>query len=153
MRNGKRPFVIAIAAVSGGGKTTTTTQLHESLPNASSLYFDDYDFDGPDDMIRWVDNGADYDEWNLDPLIRDLKALLNEPLDYIVVDFPFAYKHAATKSLEHIMAEMNNYVSQGRRGYLEMLHSIKPTCDMIVDGTLPVHEIVSMIIKCIKTDK
>jgi uridine kinase len=77
MKNEKQPFVIAIASVSGGGKTTITTQLNETLQNSKPLFFDDYDFDGPDDIINWVDNGANCDEWDLAPLISDLKTLLS----------------------------------------------------------------------------
>ncbi|WP_274366297.1 hypothetical protein [Paenibacillus thermotolerans] len=189
MKNEKRPFVIAIAAVSGGGKTTVATYLNEALKKSKSLFFDDYDFDGPDDIIDWVDNGANYDEWNLAPLIRDLKSSLNEPLDYIVLDFPFAYKHSDIKdlidiavfidtpldvamarriirdfkdrSVDHIMREMENYIFRGRRGYLEMLHTIKPNSDIIVDGTLPIREIAGIIIdklnkgqdRCIKVNE
>ncbi|MDQ8738228.1 hypothetical protein [Paenibacillus sp. LHD-38] len=180
MKNGKQPFVIAIAAVSGGGKTTIATQLNETLQNSKSLFFDVYDFDGHDDIINWVDNGANYNEWNLAPLIRDLKSLLTEPLDYVVIDFPFAYKHSDTKNfidiavfidtpldlamarriirdfkdnpVENIMTEMKNYILHGRRGYLEMLKTIKPNSDIIVDGTLTISEIVSIIIEKIKTN-
>lgn len=67
-----RPFVISIAAVSGGGKTTIVRQLSEKLHNSKSLFFDNYDFEGPDDIINWVDSGAIYDEWNLSPLLKDL---------------------------------------------------------------------------------
>ena len=59
----KKPLVIAIAAVSGGGKTTITTQLNKILPRSKVLYFDDYDFDGLDDMCDWVERGADNNEW------------------------------------------------------------------------------------------
>ena len=41
----------------------------------------------------------DYDEWNLAPLIRDLEALITDPLDYVVLGFPFAYKHSKTSEL------------------------------------------------------
>lgn len=173
MKKGKLPIVIAIAAVSGGGKTTIATHLNESLQNSKILYFDEYNLEGPDDIIDWVDNGANYDEWNLAPLIKDLEALLTEPLDYVVMDFPFAYKHLKTSKLidfavfidtpldiamarrvtrdfkdnaaENILLDMSNYMSQGRRGYLEMLKTIKPNSDIIIDGTLPVSEIVSII--------
>lgn len=173
MKKGKKPLVIAIAAVSGGGKTTIGKHLNEKLQNSKTLFFDEYDFDGPDDIIDWVDNGANYDDWNLTPLIRDLETLLTEPLDYIVLDFPFAYKHSKTSkfidsavfidtpldiamarrvtrdfknnSVENILIDMKNYISQGRRGYLEMLKTIKPNCDIIVDGTLPISDIVSII--------
>ncbi len=173
MKKRELPFVIAIAAVSGGGKTTIATHLNERLQNAKTLFFDEYDFEGPDDIIDWVDNGANYDDWNLAPLIKDLEALLTEPLDYVVMDFPFAYKHFKTSklidfvvfidtpldiamarrvirdfkgnSVENIFLDMNNYISKGRRGYLEMLNTIKPNSDIIVDGTLPISEIVSII--------
>ena len=42
-----RPFVISIAAVSGGGKTTIVRQLSEKLHNSKSLFFDNYDFEIP----------------------------------------------------------------------------------------------------------
>lgn len=51
------PFVIAIAGVSGGGKTTITERLIQELHNSKALYFDDYDFDGPEDIISRVENG------------------------------------------------------------------------------------------------
>ncbi|MGG2107131.1 hypothetical protein [Lysinibacillus pakistanensis] len=173
MKKEKKPLIIAIAAVSGGGKTTISTHLNERLKDSKILLFDEYDFDGPDDIIDWIDNGANYDEWNLAPLIRDIEALLTEPLDYIVLDFPFAYKHFETSkfidfavfvdtpldiamarrvcrdfknnSVENILMDMEGYISQGRRGYLEMLETVKPNSDIIVDGTLPVSEIVSIL--------
>ena len=46
----------------------------------------------PMTLFIWVDNGANYDEWNLDPFIKDINKLLSEPLDFIVLDYPFAYK-------------------------------------------------------------
>ncbi|WP_067730495.1 AAA family ATPase [Oceanobacillus damuensis] len=177
MKKGKLPLVIAIAGVSGGGKTTIAKHLNERLHNSKTLYFDDYDFDGPDDIIEWVDNGANYDKWDLAPLIRDIEALLAEPLDYIVLDFPFAYKHSKISNLidfavyidtpldiamarrvirdfnnssnESILIEMENYISDGRRGYLEMLKSIKPDSDIIVDGSLSVVKITDNIYEAI----
>src|SRR3954453_2941258 len=93
MNKGKSPFVIAIAAVSCGGKTTITKLINQKLHNSKGLFFDDYDFNGPKDIVDWGDNGGDPNEWDLTPLIKDLKALSTKPLDYIVLDFPFSYKH------------------------------------------------------------
>ncbi|HEK9104097.1 AAA family ATPase [Bacillus pfraonensis] len=179
MNKEKLPLVIAIAGVSGGGKSTIAKHLNERLHNSKTLFFDDYDFDGPNDIIDWVDKGANYDEWNLAPLIRDLKGLLSEPLDYILLDFPFAYKHSKTSKLidltvfidtpldiamarrvirdfrnssnESILIEMENYISQGRRGYLEMLKTIKPNSDIIVDGTLSVSKVGDKIYEVISS--
>ncbi|MDR2996175.1 MAG: hypothetical protein LBV11_20615, partial [Bacillus cereus] len=85
--------VISIAAVSGGGKTTITERLTHELKNSKALYFDSYTFDnGPADICKWIDDGANYDEWVLTPLIHDIEQLIqNKSLDYIIVDYPFAY--------------------------------------------------------------
>ncbi|SDC12626.1 Uridine kinase [Pelagirhabdus alkalitolerans] len=173
MEKEKTPLVVAIAGVSGGGKTTITNYLNDKLINSKVISFDDYDFDGPYDIIDWIDNGANYNEWNLDPLIQDIKMALVEPLDYILLDYPFAYKHMKTSTLidltiyidtpldiamarrlirdyknsstENILFDMENYISRGRRGYLEMLKTIKPNSDIIVDGTLSVSKIINEI--------
>lgn len=165
--------MIAIAAVSGGGKTTITSNLNEKLQNSKTLFFDDYDFDGPDDIIEWIDNGAEPDKWDLTPLIRDIKKLLMEPLDYIILDFPFAYLHSKTRkfidfavfidtpldiamarrimrdfknsSVTDILADMDNYIVGGRRGYLDMLKKTKPNSDLVVDGALPISDILGII--------
>lgn len=177
----KSPIVIAVAAVSGGGKTAITTHLKTKLQNAKTLHYDDYDLEGPDDIIEWIDNGANPDEWNLLPLIKELKILLTEPLDYILLDYPFAYKHSKicefidvayfidtpldiamarrvirdfkNSSVDKILIDMNNYITRGRRGYLNMLQTIKPNSDIVVDGTLPIPEIVNIIIQNIDEGK
>ncbi|WP_112182501.1 hypothetical protein [Paraliobacillus zengyii] len=181
MNKGKHPIVIAIASVSGGGKTTIVSHLNSSLPNVKALFFDDYEFDGPDDFIEWMNNGCNPNEWNLSPLIKDLKMLLMEPLDYILLDFPYAYKHSKTSeyidfavfidtpldiamarrvtrdfkdsSVKNILLDMNNYIRRGRIGYLNMLETIKPNSEFIVDGTLSISEIVNSITLKLKEKK
>jgi uridine kinase len=170
----KTPNVIAVAAVSGGGKTTIATGLKTKLDHSEILSFDTYDFDGPDDMIEWIENGCIPDEWDLTPLIQDIKKLLDEPLDYIILDFPFAYLHNETRdfidyavfidtpldialarriirdyqnrSSKEILVDLENYMLRGKSGYISMLHSVKPNSDLIVDGTLSKSEIVNSII-------
>ncbi|MGP4074753.1 hypothetical protein [Halobacillus sp. K22] len=169
----KTPMVIAVAAVSGGGKTTITSYLNEKLSNSKAIYFDDYDFEGPEDMVEWIENGSNPDDWDLSPLIRDVQQLLTESLDYIIVDFPFAYLHRRTSNLidfavfidtpldvamarriirdfkdgsaEDIVQDLDNYRSKGRRGYLSMLQTTKPNSDLVVDGTRFKSEITSVI--------
>lgn len=171
-----KPLVIAIAAVSGGGKTTITTKLNKMLSRSKALYFDDYDFDGPDDMCDWVERGADNNEWKLTPLINDLCSLLyntSQSLDFILLDYPFAYMNFEMReyidftifidtpldiamarrilrdfkesSIELVLNDMNTYLSRGRVAYLEMCKTIKPNCDLIIDGSLPVQVIVNQI--------
>lgn len=96
MKNTQKPYVIAIAAVSGGGKTTITKHLNDKLVNSKALYFDTYEIDGPEDICEWVENGSHHEEWNLTPLIIDLQSLLsdhNSQLDFILLDYPFACSH------------------------------------------------------------
>ena len=173
------PFVISIAAVSGGGKTTITSYLKGKLQNSKTISFDDYDFDGPDNMVEWIDIGCNPDEWDLSPLITDIKKLVNEPLDYIILDFPFAYLHTKTRkfidftvfidtpldiamarriirdfkngSAEDIVIDLENYIHRGRQGYLDMLNTTKPNSDLIVDGTLSESDIASIIVQTIVT--
>uniref|UniRef100_UPI001C2D9B6F hypothetical protein n=1 Tax=Bacillus sp. Xin1 TaxID=2740676 RepID=UPI001C2D9B6F len=54
-------------------------------------------------------------------------------------------------SNESILIEMENYISQGRRGYLEMLKTIKPNSDIIVDGTLSVSKVGDKIYEVISS--
>lgn len=88
-----KPYVIAIASVSSGGKTTITKRLSELLSNSTAIYFDDYDFkESPDDICRWIENGGNPNDWVLTPLIEDLQLLLsNNNYDYILLDYPFTY--------------------------------------------------------------
>ncbi len=85
--------VIAIAAVTAGGKTTTVKELKKKLPNVQTLYFDDYEFEGAvDDFYQWVLDGADYNIWNLKPLEKDILKIKNAGnCDYLILDYPFAY--------------------------------------------------------------
>lgn len=178
MRSNKKPFIISIAAVSGGGKTTIVKDLNDKLVNSNALYFDNYDFDGPDDICEWVENGANVNDWILTPLVNDLKILLSElrqPIDYILLDYPFAYLHNEMSSLidftifidtpldvamarrilrdytdssiDHVRADASNYLSRGRLAYLEMLKTVKPNSDFIIDGCLPVNEIVNKLLE------
>ena len=178
MTEEKKPFVISIAAVSGGGKTTITDQLNKELRNSKALFFDEYDLDGPNDISKWVNNGSDYEEWNLAPLIKDLRKSLAECHDFIVMDFPFAYKHSQARkfidlavfvdtpldialvrrmtrdhknsSSKELLIDMEQYISYGRSGYLEMLQTIRSNSDLIIDGSLPVAAVVNKIYKNIK---
>jgi uridine kinase len=171
--NKAKPLVIAIAAVSGGGKTTITSRLEETLQNSAALFFDDYDFDGPTDMMDWIEQGSNPDEWDLSPLISDIGKLSSEPLEYLLLDYPFAYTHRQTRNLvdvavfidtpldiamarritrdhksgsaSEVLENLENYLDKGRQGYFAMLDSIKPTADLIVDGALSVSRIVRII--------
>lgn len=181
MEKMKRPFVIAIASVSGGGKSTIVEKLNKELPNSKALYFDNYDLEGPEDIIDWLNRGNDYNEWNLTPFVSDFKKLISQSLDYIVLDFPFSYKHAQMYSFisfsvfvdtpldialarrvirdfqdsptEEIIGAMKHYNLNGRKAYLEMLSTIKPNADFIVDGSQSITVIVSLILEKLRLNR
>ena len=173
----EKPIVIAIAAVSGGGKTTVTNELKNRLSLSTIIYFDDYDFEeGPEDYFQWVQSGADYNAWNIEALANDIEPLLTQNnWNYILLDYPFAYKNdkitpyidyaifidtpldiamarrvlrdKINQPQEQLSNDLNSYLSGGRTAYLEMIKTIKPNSDFVVDGNLSVEEIVSEIIK------
>lgn len=173
----RKPIVIAIAAVSGGGKTTAVNELKKILPLSKAIYFDDYDFEeSPDDFFQWVQSGADYNAWNIETLANDIKQLLSQPnFNYLLLDYPFAYKNdkvapyidyaiyidtpldiaMARRILRDTIDQPSNlleddlkyYLSRGRAAYLEMIKTIKPNSDFIVDGSLSLDNIVDHIIK------
>lgn len=173
----KNTKVISVAAVSGGGKTTVTESLTHKLMNSKALYFDSYNFDNcPADICKWIDDGANYDEWVLTPLIKDIQHLLqNSYLDYIIVDYPFAYLNSEMRQFidvtifidtpldiamarrilrdfkEDTMSEIQNdlkhYITYARKAYLEALHTIKPNSDIVLDGSLSVDEIINQILE------
>lgn len=124
----RKPLIIAIAAVSGGGKTTVTNYLLQSLPHSKALFFDDYNLEGPVNICDWVESGADCNEWKLAPLINDLSSLLNSSDDSVIND-------------------LHGYLLRGRNAYLNMLNTVKPNSDLVIDGTLPTDEIVNKLVK------
>lgn len=169
--------VVAIAAVTAGGKTTVTNELKKILPNAKSLHFDDYDFEGAvEDYYSWAVNGADYNVWKLEPLKKDiLKILDNKECDYLLLDYPFAYCHKeiseyidkavfidtpldialarrVLRDMEkskgnEIREEMENYLTYARVAYIQMLKDILPSSDYVVDGARTLEEVVDDIVK------
>lgn len=171
----KKMKIITIAAVSGGGKTTITERLTQKLTNSKALYFDSYNFPNcPADICKWIDEGANYDEWVLTPLIKDIQHLIRDSnVDYIIVDYPFAYLNSEMRQFidltifidtpldiamarrilrdfkEDTMSEIHNdlkhYITYARKAYLEALHTVKPNSDIVLDGSLSVEEIINQI--------
>lgn len=171
-----KPMLVSISAVSGGGKTRIVEKLKETLTNAVSLHFDDYDFECPDEIVDWVQRGADYSEYKIEPFIDDLKKIMasNNNIQWILLDYPFSYVKnnlgqyidysifldtsldvAMSRRLlrdhenacrDDIMNDLKFYLSHGRMCYLEMLKTVKPTCDLIVDGNQTENEVLQEIL-------
>ena len=90
--------IIAIGAVTAGGKTTVVNAVKDSLPKTASLHFDDYSFEGEvEDFSKWVSEGADVNVWDLSPLKADIERIIrSDEFDYLLLDYPFAYQHLLT---------------------------------------------------------
>lgn len=172
-------ITIAISAVTAGGKTTTVNMLAKVLPNARTLHFDDYNFEGEvNDFYRWVLDGADYHVWNLEPLKEDiLKIKTSGRCDYLILDYPFAYCHKTIKDYidkaffintpldvalaRRILRDMKNatadeirkdldiYLKYARIAYVQMHKDIIPSVDYVIDGMLKTEEIVEEILKAV----
>lgn len=92
--------IIAIGAVTAGGKTTVVNAIKDRLPRTTSLHFDDYSFDGEvDDFTKWVSKREGYyNVWDLSPLKADVERIINSGgYDYLLLDYPFAYQNKMMK--------------------------------------------------------
>ncbi len=90
----KKPFIISVSGVSGGGKTTVSNALKDRLAGSALVSFDDYDDIKLDrDINEWSADGNDENKWYIEPLAADIERLLNEPLSYIIIDYPFGYRN------------------------------------------------------------
>lgn len=147
------------------------------MENVKSLHFDDYAFEGEvDDFYAWVTQGADYNVWNLNPLIKDICMIKNSgSCDYLLLDYPFAYCHKEMSKYidcaifidtpldiamarrvlrdmknatgEEIRNEMEGYLKYARVAYVQMLKDILPSSDYVIDGTKDLNIKVEEIIK------
>ena len=183
MKGGVEMYVVAIAAVMAGGKTTVANELKRRFPTSQALHFDDYSFDGEvDDFHQWVQDGADYSVWNLEPLERDIIRIKDSgKCELLILDYPFAYCHPLinkyidlaifidtpldialarrvlrdmTESTgQEIRSDLRFYLEYARIAYLQMLKDIKPSSDLVVDGALPLDVIVENITEKIRKGK
>ena len=162
--------IIAIGAVTAGGKTTIVNAIKDRLPRATSLHFDDYSFDGePDDFTKWVSKAEEfYNVWDLSPLKADVERIINSgEYDYLLLDYPFAYKNKMMKdyldccifidialarrvlrdmkeaSADDIRNEMDTYLNAARACYVQMLTDILPDSDHVIDGANELETIIN----------
>ncbi len=171
--------IIAIGAVTAGGKTTIVNAIKDRLPKATSLHFDDYSFDGEvEDYCKWVSDGADYHVWDLSPLKTDIEKIISSgEYDYLLLDYPFAYQNEMIKdyldccifidtpldiamarrvlrdmqdaSADEIRNEMELYLKYARIAYVQMLKDILPTSDYVIDGANALASIIGEVMDII----
>jgi uridine kinase len=92
----RKPYVIAINSVSGGGKTALATLLKNSLPKATLFCFDDLDksHHHPTDFHEWFKRGGDLLEFDC----RGMNDAVGDEItrgssEIIVLDYPFGRDH------------------------------------------------------------
>lgn len=176
-----KSFIIVVNSISGGGKTTITRALQKTLENSKAIFFDDGDYDvhsGINDICKWVEEGADANEFNLEPLVKKIEIMAGEQVKYIIIDYPFGYRHDLIskyidysiyidtpldvalarriirdydeQSISNIFDDMQYYIDSARNAYLAGCQLGKENADFIVDGNLPVKEVVDTILEKVK---
>lgn len=89
----KKPFVISLASIAGGGKTTAVAALKEQLSDSVVIYFDDYGdkvfLDR--DINDWATDSYDCNEWHTEVIAADIERLIVKSNEFIILDFPFGY--------------------------------------------------------------
>ena len=171
--------IIAIGAVTAGGKTTVVNAIKDRLPRTASLHFDDYSFEGEvEDFSKWVSEGADVHVWDLSPLKTDIdKIVRSGECDFLLLDYPFAYQHQMIKSYldccifidtpldiamarrvlrdmkeatsDEIRNEMDTYLKCARTAYIQMVKNHLSTCDYVIDGAQELESIINEAIEII----
>jgi uridine kinase len=135
------PYVIAINAVAGGGKTTLATMVSQSLHASLLFCFDDFDATSvfPDDYYEWWKRGANLCEFDC-PGMREAvdKARARPGVEFIVLDYPFGRDHPRFKDIINLsvfidtpldvaMARriLRDYRAESAEVAAEMLHKLR----------------------------
>ena len=171
--------IIAIGAVTAGGKTTVVNALKNQLTRTAALHFDDYSFEGEvEDFYKWVSEGADCNVWDLSPLKADIEKIIQSgEYDYLLLDYPFAYLHTMIRdyldccifidtpldiamarrvlrdmtdaSADDIRNEMEHYLKYARVAYIHTLETVLPSSNHVIDGTKKIGDIIDEAVKMI----
>jgi len=171
--------IIAIGAVTAGGKTTVVNAIKSRLPRTASLHFDDYTFEGEvEDFSKWLSEGASYDVTDLSPLKADVEHIINSgEYDYLLLDYPYAYLNTMMKdyldccifidtpldiamarrvlrdmndaSADDIRIEMDSYLKFARPVYVYYLKTVSQSSDYVIDGTKELETIINEIMEII----
>jgi len=111
-------YIIAISSASGGGKTTLVKSAADVL-KGTALFFDDYApvSECPPDLKKWVEDGADVNEWKTPRFAQDLAALRSGedivspidggsvlPSEFIVIEEPMGRNRAEMADLIDFVA-------------------------------------------------
>ena len=173
--------IIAISGTTGGGKTTTVSELQKRTPNSITLSIEDGDYEknsGITDLGKWEEDGWDVSLWNLQSLADDIKLLLQKNYDYIFFDYPFGYMQKqisefisltvhldtpldialARRTLRDSINKSTAEILEELEWYLNKRHLFTMSRDfqmndaeLIFDGCLPTDSICALILEKAKT--
>ena len=164
----------------GGKTTIVTELAKQVPNSNALYFDDrDYDSDsGIDNLHKWYKEGADVNRFNLQALAYDIELLQENNTDYIFLDYPFGYRHKQIgkyinqsifvdtpldialarrllrdfkdKNADEILNDVDFYLKYGRDLYIHSGEIANKDADFIVDGSLPLNEIIKMISNKIK---
>jgi len=172
----RKPFIVAINAVSGGGKTALAQLLHRSLPESALFCFDDFEATNnyPSNFFEWHQRGGNLEEFDC----PGMRAAVDEAIrqgknKYIVLDYPLGREHPRFSDLIDLSVWLDTPldVAMARRilrdypassllgplredlneylvrGRLLYLDSRhRATCDLNLDGTKALEELKNLIL-------
>jgi len=115
-----KPFVVAIAAPIGGGKSSLVQGLATALNNAATLHFDDYELatrQSPAELEQWLVQGADFNRLRAPGFAAAVSALRRgevvidaasgQPIrsgQFVVLEMPLGRAFAETTALIDFLA-------------------------------------------------
>jgi uridine kinase len=97
------------------------------------------------------DNPLGYAHAGLAKLI-DFMVFIDTPLDIAMArrllrDFPDKSEEPIADVANNLRVEMATYLDHGRAAYLEMDRQVKPTCDLILDGSLSADDLAHRVVE------
>jgi uridine kinase len=173
-----RPYIIAIDAIAGGGKSTLSGAVNAALSSSARYCFDDYDEPDihPTDFYDWWQRGADIAAFDCPTLYQMVsRHIEKKDVGHLVLDMPFGRQHGRFlhlidlsvfidtpldialarrilrdhDDLTSVRHEMKEYLSKVRALYTDHFQMSK-TCDLVLDGTWPVESRKDTVLKHIK---
>jgi uridine kinase len=97
-----RPYVVAISAVGGCGKTALSRLVHDFLPASVLLAYDDFEELSvePDDWYDWLQRGANIIEFDSPGFAQAVAEEVERgAADYLILDYPFGREHPRLRDL------------------------------------------------------
>ena len=85
----------------------------------------------------------------------DFMVFIDTPLDVAMArrllrEFALANSENATDTVANVKAETEAYLSGARRIYTSFVERVKPTCDLVLDGSLSLDELASAVVSILK---